>query len=61
MRPGGGGKIPLIPEYVQSISEEKVILRNYAGETFVYPQVKQPKRRKPRTQPPCYSAQSQRI
>ncbi len=41
--PGGGGKIPILPEYVQSIDEDKVILRNYAGETFTYPQV----RRKP--------------
>jgi lysine 2,3-aminomutase len=36
--PGGGGKIPLLPEYVQSIDDEKVVLRNYAGKTFVYRQ-----------------------
>ncbi|MBC7349369.1 MAG: KamA family radical SAM protein [Candidatus Aminicenantes bacterium] len=59
--PGGGGKIPLIPEYVQSISDEKVVLKNYAGEIFVYPQVKSQKRRRPRLQPPCYAASSQQL
>ncbi|MDI6698241.1 MAG: KamA family radical SAM protein [Candidatus Saccharicenans sp.] len=59
--PGGGGKIPLIPEYVQSISDEKVVLRNYAGEVYVYPQVKSPRKRRPRVQPPCYAAPSQQL
>jgi lysine 2,3-aminomutase len=35
--PGGGGKIPILPEYVQSISATQVVLRNYAGEEFRYP------------------------
>jgi len=39
--PGGGGKIPLLPNYVQSITDEAVVMRNYAGQVFVYPQVKQ--------------------
>ncbi len=34
--PGGGGKIPLLPEYVVKITNEEVILRNYEGETFRY-------------------------
>jgi Lysine 2,3-aminomutase len=34
--PGGGGKIPLLPEYVQSITDREVVLRNYAGKTFRY-------------------------
>ncbi|MDD8020113.1 MAG: KamA family radical SAM protein [Acidobacteriota bacterium] len=59
--PGGGGKIPLIPEYVQSISDEKVVLRNYAGELFVYPQVKTVRRKRSRPQPPCFVADSQRV
>ncbi|MCF7740907.1 MAG: lysine 2,3-aminomutase, partial [Candidatus Marinimicrobia bacterium] len=29
--PGGGGKIPLMPNYVISWSTNKVILRNYEG------------------------------
>ena len=55
--PGGGGKIPLIPAYLQSISDEQVVLRNYAGETFVYPQVRGKKKDKRERQPsitPCY-------
>ena len=35
--PGGGGKIPLLPEYLQAITEDEVILRNYAGEEYRYP------------------------
>jgi lysine 2,3-aminomutase len=35
--PGGGGKIPLLPEYVESITDEEVVLRNYAGEVYRYP------------------------
>ncbi len=34
--PGGGGKIPLLPQYVQSVTEREVVLRNYAGKTFRY-------------------------
>jgi lysine 2,3-aminomutase len=36
--PGGGGKIPLLPEYVEAMDEEGVTLRNYAGKTYVYRQ-----------------------
>ncbi len=36
--PGGGGKIPLLPEYVESIDEDEVVLRNYRGERYSYPQ-----------------------
>src|SRR5437667_406675 len=36
--PGGGGKIPLLPEYVESIGDDEVVLRNYAGERYVYRQ-----------------------
>src|SRR5438270_6209491 len=36
--PGGGGKIPLLPEYVESITDEEVVLRNYAGQRYVYKQ-----------------------
>jgi lysine 2,3-aminomutase len=35
--PGGGGKIPLLPEYLQAITEDEVILRNYTGEEYRYP------------------------
>jgi lysine 2,3-aminomutase len=36
--PGGGGKIPLLPEYVISMSDEEVVLRNFRGQQYVYRQ-----------------------
>lgn len=36
--PGGGGKIPLLPEYVEAMDDDQVVLRNYAGKYFVYKQ-----------------------
>ncbi|MDB4905395.1 MAG: kamA [Gemmatimonadetes bacterium] len=36
--PGGGGKVPLLPEYVESMNEDEVVFRNYAGERYVYKQ-----------------------
>jgi lysine 2,3-aminomutase len=36
--PGGGGKIPLLPEYVEAMNEDGVVLRNYAGKTYMYKQ-----------------------
>jgi lysine 2,3-aminomutase len=35
--PGGGGKIPLLPDYVQKITKKKVIMRNYRGDLYEYP------------------------
>ncbi len=34
--PGGGGKIPLLPEYVQSIDDEKVVMKNYKNDKYEY-------------------------
>ena len=34
--PGGGGKIPLLPDYVVSKGERKITLRNYEGKQFTY-------------------------
>lgn len=36
--PGGGGKIPLQPDYVVSKGRGKIILRNYEGKVFEYPE-----------------------
>lgn len=36
--PGGGGKIPLLPEYVLQITDEEVVMRNYQGKIFRYRQ-----------------------
>ena len=44
--PGGGGKIPVLPKYVQTMNEEHVIMKNYAGETYRYPQVQTPEQKK---------------
>ncbi|KIE58565.1 lysine 2,3-aminomutase [Methylacidiphilum kamchatkense Kam1] len=35
--PGGGGKIPLNPDYVIGYYEDKVLLRNYEGKIYSYP------------------------
>ena len=35
--PGGGGKVPLNPDYVEKITDEEVVFKNYEGKTFRYP------------------------
>jgi lysine 2,3-aminomutase len=35
--PGGGGKIPLQPQYVVGRQGEDLILRNYEGREYRYP------------------------
>ena len=35
--PGGGGKIPLIPDYYQGKENGNIALRNYEGKIFYYP------------------------
>jgi len=37
--PGGGGKIPVQPEYVLKAEGDRLILRNYKGEIYSYPQM----------------------
>jgi lysine 2,3-aminomutase len=36
--PGGGGKIPLNPNYILAHTEDRVVLRNFRGEIYEYPQ-----------------------
>ena len=36
--PGGGGKIPLLPEYVVKVTDTEIVLRNYAGKVYRYKQ-----------------------
>lgn len=36
--PGGGGKVPINPGYVLYHDHEKVVLRNYEGRIFEYPE-----------------------
>ena len=40
--PGGGGKIPLLPEYVVKLTDKEIVLRNYAGQTYRYTQPPEP-------------------
>ncbi len=35
--PGGGGKIPILPEYVVGRNDNGLILRNFEGNEYVYP------------------------
>ena len=35
--PGGGGKIPLLPRYALGYEGEDLILRNYQGRLYRYP------------------------
>jgi lysine 2,3-aminomutase len=39
--PGGGGKIPMLPNYVIARDEEKIIVRNYKYDLFEYPDVRE--------------------
>lgn len=36
--PGGGGKVPVSPDYVLSRNAERVVIRNYEGRIFEYPE-----------------------
>jgi lysine 2,3-aminomutase len=36
--PGGGGKVPIGPEYVLAHDKQRVIIRNYEGKVFEYPE-----------------------
>ena len=36
--PGGGGKVPVNPDYVLQRDEQRVLIRNYEGEAFEYPE-----------------------
>ena len=37
--PNGGGKVPLLPNYVDGIDGENLRLHNYADKSYVYPDV----------------------
>ncbi len=42
--PGGGGKIPLLPQYVLGRNGNDIILRNYKYDIFTYPDVEEENR-----------------
>ncbi|MBC2714036.1 MAG: lysine 2,3-aminomutase, partial [Desulfobacteraceae bacterium] len=35
--PGGGGKVPLLPEYILETDSHKLKVRSFEGEVFTYP------------------------
>ncbi len=35
--PGGGGKVPINPEYLEEINDKEVVFRNFEGKQFRYP------------------------
>jgi lysine 2,3-aminomutase len=37
--PGGGGKVPINPNYVVYHDSEKIVIRNYEGKIFEYPEL----------------------
>jgi lysine 2,3-aminomutase len=36
--PGGGGKVPVMPQYLMTQSDSRVVVRNYEGQMFSYPE-----------------------
>jgi len=38
--PGGGGKVPVAPTYVLSRNADRVVIRNYEGKVFEYPEAR---------------------
>jgi lysine 2,3-aminomutase len=55
--PGGGGKIPVGPNYQISMSDHKIILRNYEGYITTYEEPLEYKQHDPKT---CKACQSKR-
>ena len=37
--PGGGGKTPINPDYIVSHDDNQIVIRNYEGHTFEYPEI----------------------
>ena len=37
--PGGGGKVPINPGYILYHDHEKIVIRNYEGKIFEYPEL----------------------
>ncbi|MGP0566939.1 KamA family radical SAM protein [Nitrospina sp. 32_T5] len=56
--PGGGGKVRLLPDSIVEFTDKEVVVRNFEGKTFRYPQPveKQPKRKTPQPEQPAPSS-----
>ena len=57
--PGGGGKIPLMPNYLVSMSDHKIVLRNYEGFITTYEEPTNYPLHDPKTCKYCQSKQSE--
>ena len=57
--PGGGGKIPILPQYLISQSPDRVVVRNYEGFISTYIQPTSYQAHDPSTCPECQAAASQ--
>jgi lysine 2,3-aminomutase len=44
--PGGGGKIPLNPNYIKEITDNELVLKNFKGEEYIYPLHPSPNRKR---------------
>ena len=55
--PGGGGKIPIMPNYLLSMSDHKIVVRNYEGYVTTY---EEPVDYKPHDPQTCKYCQSKR-
>jgi len=53
--PAGGGKVPILPSYMLSMSESRVVIRNYEGFISTYAQPDDYKSHDPATCPYCRS------
>ncbi len=53
--PGGGGKIPVNPDYVKEVTDEAIVMRNFQGDEYRYPIVgaaqAQPDKNAPKLEP----------
>ena len=57
--PGGGGKVPVMPQYLISQSEERVVVRNFEGYMVTYTQPTDYKPHDPASCPACQRAGSE--
>ncbi len=39
--PGGGGKVPINPDYIKQLNGKRVVIRNFEGKVFEYPENEQ--------------------
>jgi lysine 2,3-aminomutase len=49
--PGGGGKIPINPNYVVAHTPDSIVLRNYKGDIYEYPEIASADKTKPEPTP----------